>query len=517
MGTAATPGASASNETTSQLDNSEEAASLNEIIEGRAPLSHRLCGNHPVISQINRLADMFRNILIRARGMSATSAIGAVRMSSLVKSALTGSQAQGELSSQIFARSQEASASAATVHVNSAAIAEISAANLALAESAMNKLREVNQRVVEVSAHFEDFKKTIRLLDESAAQVSKISLLINGFSDQTNLLSLNATIEAVHAGEHGLGFAVVAGEVRKLSKSVKSASNTISSNISQIITLAKDTQKKSSAIESSIQRSKALVEDSVADFQQMTTDLKATAGKIEEIFAATDSLKASNLAVHQLAQQIQQSSKQVVEQVQSTDTFAAEQRENAERMQAMLAQFKTGNTPFDRIVQIAEHYRETVAAHLENLATQAINVFDQHYQIIPNSNPKRYKTSYDHLCERTLQAAGDATLQEGAGIVYALAMDSNGYAPAHNSKFSHPPTGDYEKDLAATRHKRIFDDMVGLKLAKNREPSLFQTYLRDTGEILGDLSMPVMVRGRHWGAVRLGFDPKLVIAANYKR
>jgi methyl-accepting chemotaxis protein len=90
-------------------------------------------------------------------------------------------------------------------------------------------------------------------------------------------------------------------------------------------------------------------------------------------------------------------------------------------------------------------------------------------------------------------------------------MDSNGYAPAHNSKFSHPPTGDYEKDLAGTRHKRIFDDMVGLKLARNRAPSLFQTYLRDTGEILGDLSMPVLVRGRHWGAVRLGFDPKVVI------
>jgi methyl-accepting chemotaxis protein len=502
-------------ETVAQLEAASEAANtaaeLTDIIDGHAPLSYRLGGSSPVIAQINRLAGMFRSILVRARGMSATTAVGAAQMSALAKGALEGSQAQGALSAQIFARSQEASVSAGTVHVSSTAIAEISTANLVLAEDAMHKLREVNERVAAVSQHLEEFKKTILLLDESAAQVSKISLLINGFSDQTNLLSLNATIEAVHAGEHGLGFAVVADEVRKLSKNVKSAANTISTNITGIIKLVKDTQKKSAAIDTSIQRSKALVEESVADFQRMTIDLKTTSAKIGDIFAATDSLKASNLAVHQLAEQIQQSSHQVVKQVQTTESFAAEQRENAEGVQGMLAQFKTGDTPFDKIVALAEQYREKVAAHLEDLAAQGVNVFDQQYREIPKSNPKRYRTVYDHLCEEILRVAGDATLKGGAAIVYALAMDSNGYAPAHNSKFSHPPTGDYEKDLAGTRHKRIFDDMVGLKLARNRAPSLFQTYLRDTGEILGDLSMPVLVRGRHWGAVRLGFDPKVVI------
>ena len=83
--------------------------------------------------------------------------------------------------------------------------------------------------------------------------------------------------------------------------------------------------------------------------------------------------------------------------------------------------------------------------------------------------------------------------------------------PAHNSKFSHPPTGDYARDLAGTRHKRIFDDLVGLKLARNTAPTLFQTYMRDTGETLADLSMPVFVQGKHWGAIRVGFDPKVVV------
>ena len=90
--------------------------------------------------------------------------------------------------------------------------------------------------------------------------------------------------------------------------------------------------------------------------------------------------------------------------------------------------------------------------------------------------------------------------------MYALAVDNKGYAPAHNKIFSKAPTGVYEKDLAGCRNKRIFDDPVGQKLARNTLPCLFQTYLRDTGEVINDLSMPVTVNGRHWGAVRVGFD-----------
>ena len=49
-----------------------------------------------------------------------------------------------------------------------------------------------------------------------------------------------------------------------------------------------------------------------------------------------------------------------------------------------------------------------------------------------------------------------------------------------------------------------------MKGAKNQMTSLFQTYVRDTGEILADLTMPIMLSGRHWGAVRIGFKTDLV-------
>ena len=92
------------------------------------------------------------------------------------------------------------------------------------------------------------------------------------------------------------------------------------------------------------------------------------------------------------------------------------------------------------------------------------------------------------------------------GGSYALLVDARGYAPAHNSRYSHAPTGDPKVDIARARHKRIFDDPVGQRLAANTAGQLFQTYSRDTGEIVNDISVPVYLGPEHWGAVRIGLD-----------
>ncbi|MGB1092044.1 MAG: methyl-accepting chemotaxis protein, partial [Oceanobacter sp.] len=85
------------------------------------------------------------------------------------------------------------------------------------------------------------------------------------------------------------------------------------------------------------------------------------------------------------------------------------------------------------------------------------------------------------------------------------AVDINGYFPTHNKRFSHPVTGNYEKDLAQSRTKRIFNDRTGLRCGQNSRPFLLQTYKRDTGEVMHDVSVPILVRGRHWGGFRIGY------------
>ncbi|HMF27321.1 MAG TPA: hypothetical protein VKE42_01030, partial [Candidatus Cybelea sp.] len=119
----------------------------------------------------------------------------------------------------------------------------------------------------------------------------------------------------------------------------------------------------------------------------------------------------------------------------------------------------------------------------------------------------------DSECERDLQSLFDELLGGVRGATFALCVDANGYAPTHNSKYSKPSTGDRAKDLAQSRDKRIFNDPTGMRAAKNEAPVLLQTYRRDTGEVLNDLSLPIHVGGRHWGALRFGFDPHVLLNA----
>ncbi|MDE2211818.1 MAG: methyl-accepting chemotaxis protein, partial [Betaproteobacteria bacterium] len=122
--------------------------------------------------------------------------------------------------------------------------------------------------------------------------------------------------------------------------------------------------------------------------------------------------------------------------------------------------------------------------------------------------PQKYKTAYDDEFAQQMQPLCDQLAESVRGGIFALCVDENGYGPTHNTKFSRPPTGNPEIDTAASRDKRIFDDPTGLRAARNSQPFLLQTYMRDTGELLNDLSMPILVQGRHWGSIRVGFDPQ---------
>nr|WP_226912392.1 MULTISPECIES: hypothetical protein [unclassified Halomonas] len=78
----------------------------------------------------------------------------------------------------------------------------------------------------------------------------------------------------------------------------------------------------------------------------------------------------------------------------------------------------------------------------------------------------------------------------------------------HNAAVSREPTGDYDHDLKYCRSKRIFDDPTGSRCGAHEKPLLLQTYKRDTGEIMHDLSVPIYINGKHWGGFRVGYQPE---------
>ena len=132
-------------------------------------------------------------------------------------------------------------------------------------------------------------------------------------------------------------------------------------------------------------------------------------------------------------------------------------------------------------------------------------LFERRYKPIPNTDPPKHSTRFDGFTDKVLPALQEALLTSMPQLAYAGAVDSKGYFPTHNKKFSQPLTGDYDVDIVNNRTKRIFSDRTGSRCGANTKAFLLQTYKRDTGEVMHDLSAPIYVDGKHWGGFRIGY------------
>ncbi len=140
---------------------------------------------------------------------------------------------------------------------------------------------------------------------------------------------------------------------------------------------------------------------------------------------------------------------------------------------------------------------------IDNTSYGVADFFDTEYKEIPGFDPAKYHTAVDSYLDKAILAVEDEFLKD-SDLLYAMAADINGYIPTHNTKYQQPPTGNKEKDRVGNRTKRIFNDPIGINAARNTQPGFRQIYHRDTGEVLWDISSPIMVKGKHWGGFRVG-------------
>ena len=155
--------------------------------------------------------------------------------------------------------------------------------------------------------------------------------------------------------------------------------------------------------------------------------------------------------------------------------------------------------------QISEAFEAALARGRISLA----RLFDTDYRPVPKTDPQQVTTAFTELTDAILPDIQEPVLARHSKVVFCAAVDRNGYLPTHNRKFSQPQSTDPVWNAANCRHRRIFDDRVGLKAGRNTEPFLLQIYRRDMGGghfvMMKDLSAPIRVQGRHWGGLRLAY------------
>ncbi len=354
-------------------------------------------------------------------------------------------------------------------------------------------------------------RELIEELNRRSEEIQRVTGVIQSIASQTNLLALNAAIEAARAGEHGRGFAVVAGEVRSLAGRTSSAT-------AEVGHMIEDIQRHTGEVVERIRQLSGELVTGVTEVERAGQHLDSIAGlaagveqQISEISAGSENNRRQLGSLFEAVAQMRRDLAVSEEQTRRLEGEATRLEELTETISEQLAAVALDDyhqRVYDLAREGAAEIRRQFEAAIRSGRIGLDDLFDRNYQPIAGTQPQKYRTRFDRFTDEVLPAIQEALLQRHEGMVFAIACTPDGYVPTHNRAFSQALTGDAEVDMHHSRSKRLFTDRTGIRCGSHQQALLMQTYTRDTGELMHDLSVPIFIQGRHWGGLRLGYQPQ---------
>jgi twitching motility protein PilJ len=251
-----------------------------------------------ITESINTMLDYFTKVLEGVRRPAADVASSTNNILAAAEEMTNGALQQDQEITNTSSAVEELTVSMKQVSNNAEASAEAARRALDAAEQGNRAVRDTLEGMQRIRAQVQATAKKIKSLGDRSLEISEIINVINDITEQTNLLALNAAIEAARAGEAGRGFAVVADEVRKLAEHSRSATKDIAALIKAI---------------------QAETNEAVVVMEEGTKEVEVGAGLADQ---AGKALEAISSVVRQSAELVQEISLASKQQVRGTESVA---------------------------------------------------------------------------------------------------------------------------------------------------------------------------------------------------
>jgi methyl-accepting chemotaxis protein len=280
--------------------------------------------------------------------------LGAEQVASTMQELAAGSEKQADSASDLSNTMQDFSKRVQEANENGEKIHQTSSVVLDLSEHGSQLMRTSIEQMTQIDGIMKDAVNKVTGLAENSKTITQLVSVIRDIADQTNLLALNAAIEAARAGEHGKGFAVVADEVRKLSEQV-------GLSVSDITTIVKTIQSETNTVTESLEKGYQEVQqgtkqihttnetfgqinksitDMAENIQLVKENLLEIAGTTQKMGVSIEEIAAiseeSAAGIEQTSASTQQTSSSMEEMVRSSDDLAKQ----AEELNSLVQQFK---------------------------------------------------------------------------------------------------------------------------------------------------------------------------------
>ncbi|MEO8038492.1 MAG: methyl-accepting chemotaxis protein, partial [Betaproteobacteria bacterium] len=281
-----------------------------------------------VMGAFNELMDSFRSSIVAVRK----------QLAQVTEATRAAVDCTGRIMSDSEQQSEEAAGTAAAVEEMTVSITQI-ADNTHEAESTATQagalagegetiVKEVVDGMNRIATTVSESALSIEALGTRSKEITSIVQVIKDIADQTNLLALNAAIEAARAGEQGRGFAVVADEVRKLAERSSNATTEISTMISSI---QEDTVRAVTAM----QNGRRMVEDGVASVTRAAASMSEIAGGTRHIGAITRDIASSVREQSAVASDVAGRIERIARMAETNSAGSMEAHSQAERLSGL--------------------------------------------------------------------------------------------------------------------------------------------------------------------------------------